>query len=87
MANIKPAQMVMNDAKITVITHHKKGITCLPAPFPLAKATIGVSNRLKTPKPGSMTGLWGLFWCATLWANGQIAHSKKAFPVRKAFQI
>ena len=72
---------------MTVITHQKEGIAGLPAPTLRQEPLFSGFWMLKMQKPGLITGLWCLFWCATLWPNVQIAHSKKALPIGKAFYL
>ena len=70
----------MNHRKTTTITHQKEGIAGLPVPLPQARVTVQWLLDAENAEARSVQA------CNAV-ANRQIAHSKKAFPIGKAFYL
>ena len=79
--------MVANHPKMTVITHQKAGIAGLSAPFPYARTTVQWLLDAENAKARSLDRAFLSILTCNAVANGQIAHSKKAFPIGKAFYL
>ncbi|MFQ2191531.1 hypothetical protein, partial [Aeromonas jandaei] len=80
-------QMVVNHPKMTVITLQKEGMAGLPVPHPQVKATVQWPLDAENAKARSDNRALVSILACTAVTNGQIAHSKKAFPIGKAFYL
>ena len=72
---------------MTVITHQKEGITGLPVPLPQARVTVQWPLDAENTKARSDDRAFVSILACNAVANRQIAHSKKAFPIGKAFYL
>ncbi|MCQ4056313.1 hypothetical protein, partial [Aeromonas sp. SG16] len=72
---------------MTTITHPKEGITGLPVPLPQARATVQWRLDAENEKARSSDRAFVFILACNAVANVQIAHSKKAFPIGKAFYL
>ncbi|MGH1390602.1 MAG: hypothetical protein ACRAUZ_10680, partial [Aeromonas jandaei] len=87
MAASNPVQMVANHPKMTVITYQKAGIGSLSAALPQARVTVQWLLDAENAKARSSDRAFLLILACNAVANRQIAHSKKAFPIGKAFYL
>ncbi|WP_421348411.1 hypothetical protein, partial [Aeromonas veronii] len=82
-----PVPRVANHPKITVITYQKEGIAALPAPSFRQELLLSGFWMFKMPKPGHQTGLCVGSCVKICESLGKNTHSKKAFPIGKAFKL